>query len=238
MLDGKQDVNGSGSSADEKIDSPSHRGTGGVNDRSIENVMAENQRKAEKISVLEEKISSYEDRLAELEEKTTLTRSEKIEKDELQDTVDSLWEQVKVTQNGKVWLHGTKKEFEPVINSKLLEDSTNRADWFLEDKAEELGMRDAGALAKEIAPFAAQHMRLLPERRNQLAFRDWQRAKNKQAELSKKEQDILKKEEEMKAYAEGRGRVSRDPSFKEKFNSGDKDQKLSMLDELIEQGSK
>jgi hypothetical protein len=244
MDNDKREVKASDSPADNKNGHPSHRGKDGV-DRTYDDVVLENQRKGETILKQTGELASLKNTLEEMQEELDELKSIKNPTnrqqgaiDSLENSIDSLAEQVKQTENGKVWLHLTKKEMEQETNRKLLEDSTQRADWYLEDKAEELGMRNANELAKEIAPYAAQYMRLLPERRNQLAFRDWQKSKSQQESIKKREEEIKKKEEEMKSYAEGRGRVSRDPSIQEKFNKGNVEDRVRIAAELVEQASR
>ena len=233
MLDDKRDVIESDSPADKKNDIPPHRGQDGV-DRSFDNLLAENQRKAEKIVNLESRLSQLE----EIENDRQLTATEQRDKASLQSDIDNLAQQVKNTDNGKIWLHLTKKEMASEFERRLRDYSIERGDAFLEDKAIEEGIENAMALANKLAPHAKPYMHLSPERRDQLAFRDWKKSTIEMENIKKREDEIKKKEDEMKSYAEGRGRSTRDPSFEEKLNKSTRaGERVSLARDLVDKAS-
>lgn len=178
-------------------------------DRTLEQIMAENERKAAEISELRKELNELkedkEERLAELQEKETLTRAEREE-------IGTLEEQIRVIENepkAKAWLEVNKRESKKVSREEAdTLDLEYAMDW-LEEVADREKI-DFDKFKKEI--FAIVKDRWVGQRatkKAKLAFKEW---KEKQ-EIQKERDDARKKNSEQ--FAEVGGKTARAMSKKE-----------------------
>lgn len=199
----------------------------------LEELRAENKRKADEISGLKSEKSKlealkaeYEERLTELDNKRTLTASDREEK-------KVLAAKIRQVAEAQPYLYAAEEIAEEKANSAMWNIELEKANDFLDDKAEELGLESGEELAKKIASYAVKYSDKRPSRRNELAFRDYMKAESREKDLQKKEADLKKKEAEYSAYAEGSGRTVRDPGLADRLNSAKtKDDKLALVMEL------
>lgn len=196
---------------------------------------AEAERKGKKISDLEESLEEkevLEERLAELEEKSRLSPSEKREVTSIDKQIEDL-EGRSDTQAFFEWSRRhTKKEIdaygatsEANVASKIY--SQLAEDW-ISDKAEELSKTEGykGLTAKElrklILPYAGAYQGDHQHIRAKKATKDWLRSEN----LKTKEQRLDERERKDKEFSEDGQKIPRESERKEDYNlEDDKDRR-------------
>ena len=132
-----------------------------------------------------------------------------------------------------------RKEAVTAAQQALLDQQIQAGNYFLEDKADELGI-DYNDKAKfkdfvnKLKPYSIKYAELPPLRRNQLAFREWQKNEKHLADLDKREKELAQKEMQDKLMREGRGRIPIDKEKEDKFNNARNSRdRLSAVVDLI-----
>lgn len=249
-----KDVN-SDSSAENQQDGSSSSSNKSVSpERSLENVMAENRRKAEEIKELREKSEAYETRISELEElarERELTKREEAELSNLNTQtiqVDSLVSRLESQQDevSIAWkalmdkkVKGTLTKVEENTLKLIFDNECDRQNDFLEDKVVELNasLKDGeerytiDSLAKALNPYGKSYKDKRPERKAQLAFRDWMMDKKRLESIEERERKIKEREEADLHFRETGRQVVRDSSLEKKFQDS-KDKSGLMIDVL------
>jgi hypothetical protein len=218
--------------------SPADNGAKDAGPPPAEELIAENKRKAEKIAALEAENKADKARLArleKLEEEGKLTPKQEREKEELEIDVDSEAKKLRTFKETKPWIKVATEE----AAMAELNASIKRANYFIEDKAEEHSTEDKpikpDEFAKMLKPYAMAYSDEDPDRRNQLAYRDWKKAQAKLSELSDREKKLKEKEDADVKFRERGGRSERDTSLDQKFETASsKNEKLSLLRDMIQ----
>lgn|SRR3990167_8600920 len=218
--------------------SPAGKGAKEAGSPPAEELIAENKRKAEKIATLEAENKADKARLArleKLEEEGKLTPKQEKEKDELEMDVDSEARKLRSLKETKPWIKVATEE----AALAALNESIKRANYFIEDKADEHSTEDKkltpAEFAKMLKPYAAEHADEDPDRRNQLAYRDWKKAQAKVSDLTERERKLKEKEDADIKFRERGGRSERDTSLDHKFDTAStKKEKLSLLRDLVQ----
>ena len=173
-----------------------------------ENLKAEYSRKE---TVLSEKLSATEERLAELEEQVRLTAAEKAERAKLEskrDTLEDQIEELRANPAAKPWFRHLEREVERATLAGEARGSmralTELAADFVEDMAEKDEMKDTELLG-ELEPYFGKFAKKNPLRKTQLAYKAWQ-----EHQTFKKEKDEVAKEKaKLESSRENGTRTSR-----------------------------
>lgn len=188
--------------------------------RTVGNVLAENRRKSEELTTITKEKEEMEERLDELEEKVRLTREEREEVVQLRGDIKAAAKELRMKEGSAPWIQIAKEEAEEMGKKTslqaILDFEIERANDYVEDKAFDLSM-DTKVLAKALTPFAIKYNDKRPERRNQLAFRDWQKEQTRMKEIDDKEKKLKAEENERLSWREGTGRSDRTKTQKQKF---------------------
>lgn len=191
-------------------------------ERTVEQVMAENERKAEEIGKLREELQelkeSKEERLAELEEKARLSPAQKEEMLTLQQQIQA----IDSDPRAKAWDERVKRESKKVSREEIdTFDLENAMDW-LEEKAEAEKM-DFGKFKKEI--FAIVKDRWVgqrPTKKAKLAYKEWVHERQVAEKLAEKKGEGAQ-------FAEVGGKTARPVSKKEILEEAAKTRNYSDL---------
>ncbi len=220
----EQDVKKSVSSADDQDQIPPPSGKKEVSaGRGVEEVMAENKRKADEIASLKSDKGALESRLEELEEKDRLTAKERAEKAALETGIDSIESQVKLLRsnpdaNQKVWLKTIREDAENAALEATFNAEKRRSNEVLyelvDDHGDKLKVKTIKELAALIKPYGLKYnedvnsgeMTLVTRTRK--AFRDFMKSQSQSEEIAKREETLRKKEAAL-AGLEGGGRARR-----------------------------
>jgi len=200
-------------------------------DELLSEYKAENTRKAEENSKLKSEKARLEAELAELREKEDEKGLSRKEDERVEDLEAEIKLAAKKLRQGKEtlpWIEIAREE----VGTAIVDYEIGKANEFVDDKAEELKM-EPKELAKALTPFAKKYQELRPERRNQLAYRDWQKSEAKQKEIEAKEAKLKELEDKEQAFREGRGRNTRQPTRNDKFEEASKEDRLKMTVDLI-----
>lgn len=192
---------------------------------------AETQRKAEEIKALKAEQAEMKAALAELKAKAEsgdLSKKDERKMEVLESEIEAAAEKLRGDPEAKPWIKIAKEEMSEVMVQHQIELGNE----FLEDRAAELGMEPKD-LAKEISAFAFKYQDKRPERRNALAFKDWQKEQSRIKALEAKEKELKEREEKEKAFREGKGRIPRQADKDQKFQEAKKEDRLGMLSDLI-----
>lgn len=229
----KKDAIGAGSS-------PAGNGANQAGSPPVEEIIAENKRKAEELKSAKAEIGSMKERLQELEEaenRRELTAKEERERVALKSDVKSEAAKLRELKETQPWIEVAKEEAERVGETKafevMLNNELERANDFIDDKAAELD-KEPKEFAKELQPFALKYQDKRPSRRNELAYRDWQKAQEKVKSLDEREKIIKDKEDRDLRFREGVGRHVRNESLDQKMENADKKGKLRLMREAVE----
>lgn len=192
---------------------------------------AEAQRKTEEIKAFKSELQEMKSLYAELKEKAEsgeLSKREELKLDDLESEIKEAAKKLRSQKETLPWIEIAREEM-TVAQAQFQIELGNE---YIEDKASELSM-EPKELAKEIALYAFKYQDKRPERRNALAFKDWQAAKAKQTELEAKEKAIKEREEKDRAFREGKGRIPRQADKSQSFQEAKKEDRLGMLADLI-----
>jgi hypothetical protein len=192
---------------------------------------AEARRKSEENTTLKTELQEMKQMLAELkrkEEESGLSKREESKMDDLESDIQDAVKKLRTQKDTQPWIHLAKEE----MTNAMIEHQIELGNEYLEDKAEELGM-EVKKLASELSLYALKHQSKRPARRNELAFREWQKDQAKAKELAEKEKKLKELEDKEKAFREGGGRVPRKISKDEAFESADKSGRLDAIVDLI-----
>lgn len=209
-MESKTGVKESESPPEETPESLSEKGTSSSKsgERTLEQVMAENERKAAEIGKLREELQELketkEERLEELQDKGKLTRAEKEEIVSLEEQIHS----IETDQRSKAWRELGRRDSRSIAKEEAdTRDLEYAMDW-LEEMADSEKV-EFGKFKKEI--FAIVKDRWAGQRatkKAKLAFKEWKR----QQEWDKKVSDEKKKDAQ---FAESGGKVARATTKKE-----------------------
>jgi hypothetical protein len=209
---------GSGANDDDPL--PSKKGANDKGTPPLEELIAENKRKAEEIASFKSEIQDMRAELDELkslqQEHPTEKRQEKI--DDIEESLDVMAEKLYQQKETKPWIRVAQKESENTVMKILQNQAVQDSNDFIDDKAEELGL-NVKDLVKNIKSFAIKYSDRSPLRRTQLALRDWQKAQSKEADLSAREKKLLEEENKAKLMREGRGRIPVEQGKQDKWNN-------------------
>lgn len=192
---------------------------------------AENQRKSEEVSKLKAEKTKLEAELAELREKKKedgLSKKEEEREEDLQEQVKLAAKALRREKETLPWIEIAREE----IGDAMVNAEIQRANWYVEDTAEEMGI-ESDELAKKLTPFALKYNHLPAERRNRLAVRDLKRDEAKSKDIQTREERLKELEEKEKSFREGRGTIPRQSQKDDKFNDADKRDRLKMAVDLI-----
>lgn len=192
---------------------------------------AEAQRKTEEIKALKGDLTEMKNVLAELQARAAegnLSKRDEARMENLEEDIKDKAKQLRQQKETQPWIEIAREEM-TIAQAQLQIELGNE---YIEDRASELNM-DPKDLAKEISQFAFKYQDKRPERRNALAFKDWQQAQKKAQELEAKEKAIKEREEKEKAFREGKGRLPRQVEKNQQFQDAKKEDRLGMLADLI-----
>lgn len=191
------------------------------------NLRAEYDRKS---AELLEKFDAAQERIAELEEKDNLTRTELSELKRLQSQGGDIEEEIKILESNpkyRAYNEKIKRETERAMQTAVSESQHNMSIEymydFIDEKAAEVGM-EPKELEKELQKICSdnRYRHLLPHRRCKLAFKDFKKERETQAEKLE-----LKKLRDGNTFSEDANRE------RPKFNSlKEAKEKGSVIDQL------
>lgn len=203
----------------------------------LEEVMAENKRKAEELKSVKAELESSKARLDELEEKDRLTAAERQEKVELETDVKLEAKRLRTLKETQPWIEVAKEEAEKAGETKafdvLLNNELERANDFIDDRAAERG-ETPKELARKMQSYAMRYTDKRPSRRNELAYRDLVADESKSKSLDDREKALKEKEDAETKYREGAGRHVRDASFDQKIEGASKKDAIRLMREQVQ----
>lgn len=208
-------------------------------DRTIENVMAENKRKTEEIVGLRSEISEMKEMLSELKEINNPSREERQEIKQLEEGIEQKKAQLRSQKETQPWIEIAKEEAVTAAQQAMLNRQIEDGNYYLEDKADELGIdyNDKSKFKEfvnKLKPFSLKHAELPPLRRNQLAFKEWQKHEKQMSDLNEREKKLAEKEMQEKLMREGRGRIPIDKEKEDKYtNARNSRERLSAVVDLV-----
>jgi hypothetical protein len=219
---------------------PAKNGANDPGSPPAEELIAENKRKAEELKEAKAELSSMQERLAELEEKERtreLSAKEEREKADLKDDVKTEAQKLRQLKETQPWIEvarqEAKTESEKTAFDVMLNNELERANDFIDDKADELGITPK-ELANKLRPYAMKFQDKRPSRRNEMAYREWQKDESKLKSLSEREKALKDKEDNETKFREGAGRYVRDKSFDQELENADsKGDKLRLMRKLV-----
>ena len=226
----------SGSPSDDK-------GAKGGGSPPLEELQAENKRKAEEITSLKSSLSQIQAEIAELKEaaeERELTQRETAKLHELESDVKTAAKQLRGKQELAPWIQIAKEEAEDAGRNlsldAILNNEFERANDYIDDVAEKNGMT-VKEMARELGPYAIRYADRRPERRNQLAYRDWEKSKSKEKSLEEREKALKAKEDEELKFRERGKRIVRDETMDKKLEDAQGREKIDILRDLIQTGT-
>lgn len=199
-----------------------------------EEVLAENKRKADKIVALEAAKSQMEARIKELEDKSELTKREELEREDLATDIETIRNQARQLRSQaqtKPWIEIAREE----ANMSLSDYLIKRGNWYLDNQARNLKIT-TNELVQKLGAYVHKYLDLEPERRNELAFMDWQADENDRQLNAKLKDENKKLTDENLAFREGKGRLVRDDKGKQidqRFADGDKRDRTKLVVDLL-----
>jgi hypothetical protein len=213
-------------------DSPDGKGANEIASPPIDELLAENKRKAEEIKSLKSEHSQLQTQLKELEKKVNLTTQDKKEKKEIEKSLDDVVAQIESNEENQGWLEAAGRRAQKTFRTERFNQELETQNKAIkrEAKARNMSVED---FEKELDPYAKPYKDMFPLDRFERAMEDFERVKG----LEKREADIAKKEAELNLHREpgdggGQSQTQRKGEKRDWKKSSTRDEQVSDLYDL------